>query len=444
MVVLRSAQRFIYDATQHSDLVFRLGTGLYSSMRTAPIVSKRLLPLLVLAILPALLWPTVPSTTASSAAQSVPPSGDYQRAVLVSWDGVRRDVLLELLEVADSTAPCWKNGDVYPVATGRLDAQGQPQFTCLPTLAGARPWDAPVGSPAYAPFQILASHTTNDGNTMTKPQHASMLTGLNAETHTLVGNRTKGQLAPGTTIYEMMMDLYDPVGETGRRDGTIFRTHMSSDRKYVGRAIYKWAKKSRALQKATGHGNGKGMLPGPLRHAEKSFKRWKKDEVELELAETDFFMFLHYKTPDWSAHRNGADSKAYRRVITETDRKLYNLLEMLRSYGWDDAAIVITTDHGFHKVHHTRDAGRNVFNTWLGAYNVNLSVGDIPSRTAADYCESFSDPTDCLADGPEEPMPAEDVVPNVFVTSVTPTLLDMFGIEWRSTTGIEGVSLYTP
>jgi hypothetical protein len=65
-------------------------------------------------------------------------------------------------------------------------------------------------------------------------------------------------------------------------------------------------------------------------------------------------------------------------------------------------------------------------------------------RTAEDYCLSHSDPADCLANGPKEPMPPEDVVPNVFVTDMAPTLLDMFGVEWRSTTGIEGVSLYVP
>ncbi len=374
----------------------------------------------------------------------MPPSGDYQRAVFVSWDGVRRDVLYDLLEVSDPLVPCWDNGDVFPVATGRVDAGGAPIFTCLPALAGAKPTDAPAGSPAYAPYQLFAAHTTNDGNTMTKPQHASMLTGQNTETHGLVGNRTKGQLAEGTTIFEYLMNTYDPVQPDGRRDGTIFRTHMSSDRKYVGRALYRWAKKSKALQRATGHGNGKGTLPGPLRHADKSFARWKAEEVELGLTETDFFMFLHFKTPDWSGHRNGADSRAYRRVITETDRKLYTLMDTLRTFGWGDAAILVTTDHGFNKVHHTRDAGRNVFNTWMGAYNVTLDLAQIPMRTTADYCESFSDPQDCLSNGPEEPMPPEDVVPNVFLTVVTPTLLDMFGIEWRGITPIEGESLYVP
>jgi hypothetical protein len=105
---------------------------------------------------------------------------------------------------------------------------------------------------------------------------------------------------------------------------------------------------------------------------------------------------------------------------------------------------LVTTDHGFHRDHHGRDGGRSVFHTWLAAYNVDLNTDDIPLRTSLDYCASHSDPAACLSVGPEEPMPPEDVVPNVLLTSVTPTLLDMFGVEWRANTQIEGVSLYRP
>jgi len=381
---------------------------------------------------------------AATPAAAQAPAGDYQRVVLVSWDGASRDVLLELLERTSPMVACWDDGDVFPVATGRVDSEGAPIYTCLPALAGARPTDAPAGSPAYAPFQMLASHTTNDGATMTKPQHASMLSGYNTETHGITKNVSKVRLAEGMVIYERLMNVFDPVGPDGRRNGTIFRTHHSSDRKYVGRALYRWAKRNRALQKATGHGNGQGDRPGPLRHVEKSFVRWSKDELDLGLTETDFFTFIHFKPIDWAGHRNGEGSRQYRKVIIQTDRKLYTLLEMLRFYGWEDAAVLITTDHGFHHANHVRNGGRTVFNTWLGAYNVDLSIDHIPTRTAADYCASHADPDDCLTNGPDVPMPAADVAPNVFVTSVVPTLLDMFGVEWRTSTDIEGVSLYTP
>lgn len=377
-------------------------------------------------------------------ARAAGPSGDYQRAILVSWDGVRRDVLFDLLQVSDPTVPCWASGDVFPVATGAVGPQGAPLYTCLPGLGGARPADAPMDAPAYAPFQVLASHATNDGNTMTKPQHASMLTGLNAETHGLTTNETKGGLEPDVTIYEILMNAFDPISPLGERNGRIFRTVHLSDRKYIGNSVCRWAKRSDALQVASSNGNDAGDRLGPVLKAQRSFDEWKQDELELGLSETDFFVFLHFKSPDWAGHRSGPASPAYYRSIVQTDRKLYALLDMLRRYGWEDTAVLVTTDHGFHRDHHGRHSGRNSFNTWLAAYNVNLSVDHIPMRTPQDYCASHVDPADCLANGPEEPMPPEDVVRNILVTSVTPTLLDMFGVEWRSTTGIEGVSLYNP
>ena len=390
--------------------------------------------------LPAFLISVVIGALAAPSALAAGPSGDFHRAVLVSWDGVRRDVLFDLLAVSDPSVPCWANGTVFPVAIG----QGTSSYTCLPMLAGARPPDLPAGSPIYAPFQMIAAHTTNDGNTMTKPQHASMLTGLNTLTHGIPLNETKGAVQPGVTIYEILMNALDPVSAIGERDGHIFRTLHSASRKYVGNAITRWAARSDALQIDTSNGNDANDRPGPLLKAERAFESWKQDEIALGLAETDFFVMLHFKSPDWAGHKAGAASSAYRRAIVETDRKLYTLLEMLGRYGWSDTAVLVTTDHGFHRDHHGRDGGRSVFNTWLAAYNVTLSTNHIPIRTSQDYCASHSEPVTCLTEGPEEPMPPEDIVPNVMITAVTPTLLDMFGVEWRSTTGIEGVSLYVP
>lgn len=392
----------------------------------------------------ALLWLVVSSAAVVPAARSGLTVGDYQRAILVSWDGVSRDVLLELLEVSDPATPCWSNGDVFPLATGRLNAQGAPVFTCLAALGGAKPSDAPAESPAYGPFQILASHTTDDGATMTKPQHASMLSGYNTESHGITKNVSKVRMPEGITIYEKLMDAFDPLPPGGRRNGFLFRTHHSGDRKYVGKALHYWAKRSRALQVKTSAGNSEGERPGALRYAARSFERWRLDAEARGLADPAFFMFLHFKSTDWAAHRNGEGSRQYRRAVVQTDRKLYTLMKMLRQYGWEDTAILVTTDHGFHRGFHVRNGGRTVFNTWMGAYNVHLSVDHIPMRTPADYCASHADPQACLADGPKVPMPAEDVVPNVYVTSVVPTLLDMFGVEWRTTSQIEGQSLYRP
>jgi arylsulfatase A-like enzyme len=157
-----------------------------------------------------------------------------------------------------------------------------------------------------------------------------------------------------------------------------------------------------------------------------------------------FFMFLHFKNPDTTGHVAGDGSRQYREAIMAADKRLYLLMEMVRQYGWNDTGILVTTDHGFDGVWHSRPSGRIVFNTWIAGYNVPLSAAGIPLRTEADYCASQEDPADCLANGPEVPMPPEDAVPNVHVTSVLPTILDMYGVEWRGDPLVAGQSLYQP
>lgn len=379
-----------------------------------------------------------------SVAGPVGPTGDYRRVLLLSWDGVRRDVLHELLERTDPLVPCWEEGDVFPMPTGRTDGGGNPLYTCLPALAGVKPSDAPADSPAYAPFQVIASHTTNDGVTVTKPQHASMLSGYDATHHGLTMNVSSTRMPQGAIVYERLMDAFDPVGIDGRRNGFVLRTHHSASRKFAGSSLYYWAKRSRALQVATGNGNEADGAPGPLKYAAASFAKWRAEAVVRGLEDPAFFLFLHFKSPDWAGHLSGDKSKQYRQAIVATDRRLYTLLEMLRSYGWSDAAVLVTTDHGFAGIHHGRDAGRIVFNTWIAAHNVHLTTDHVPIRDEAAYCASHQDPAACLADGPEIPMPPEDAVPNVLVTFVVPTILDMFGVEWRDTSEIDGDSLYVP
>jgi hypothetical protein len=366
----------------------------------------------------------------------------YQRVILVSWDGIRRDTLLELLD-ADPAAPCWRDGDVFPVPTGRLNGSGEPGYTCLPALAGIKPAGALETSPAYGPFQIFAAHTTNDGETYTKPQHASMFTGYDVLDHGLIGNKTAARIVPGITLYERLMDAFDPVTPTGR-NGFVFRTHHSADRKYIGSSIYYWAKRSRALQVTTSHGLETPGNPGAIKHATKSFAKWRADAIAHGLPDPGFFMFLHFKYPDTSGHVNGDGSRQYRQAIIQTDERLYQLFELLRQYGWTDAAVIVTTDHGFNGVYHSRNAGRDVINTWIAAHNVQLTTDHVPLRTAEDYCASQQDPADCTLNGPEIPMPPEDVVPNVILTSIAPTILDMFGVEWRSDPKITAESLYQP
>ena len=390
------------------------------------------------------LIPVVAAAAICAPTSDATPGAGYQRAILVSWDGVRRDVLHELLEKDDPAVPCWEGAAVYPVDTGRVRAGGEAIFTCLPALAGAKPAGVPESSPAYGPFQVIASHTTDDGTTMTKPQHASMLTGLDTEVHGLTDNISIARMPEGFTIYERLMNYFDPISVEGRRDGYVFRTHHSADQKFAGRSINFTAKRNRALQVSTGHGSEVGTSLGALKYAMVSFDRWKADAITYGQGEPSFFMFLHFKSTDWAGHVGGDRSRGYREAIVATDKRLYLLMESLRGHGWEDTPILVSTDHGFDGNQHSRNGGRTVFNTWLAARNVTLDTSGISTRTTQEYCASHASPADCLAGGPAAVMPPEDAVPNVYVTDIVPTILDMFGVEWRTTTNIQGRSLYNP
>jgi hypothetical protein len=257
-------------------------------------------------------------------------------------------------------------------------------------------------------------------------------------------NVSTARMPVGATIYERLMNAYDPIGPNGKRNGFVFRTSHAASKKYIGSSIHYWAKRSRALQIVTGHGSEEPGALGPLTYVQRNFELWRNQTDTLGLDEPRFLTFMQFKYPDITGHLNGENSRQYREAIVETDARLYLLMEMLRNYGWDDAAIIVTTDHGFHDIHHLRNGGRDSSNTWMAAYNVHLTTDDIPLRTPADYCAEQSNPADCLANGPEEPMPDRDIVPNVYVTFVTPTILDMFGVQWRTDPLMKGQSLYRP
>jgi hypothetical protein len=269
-----------------------------------------------------------------------------------------------------------------------------------------------------------------------------MLTGYNATDTGIMDNVSVARVPVGATVYERLMNAYDPVGPDGKRNGKILRTSHSASKKYVGSSIVYWAKKSRALQFFSGHGSEEEDALGPLTYVAKAFSMWRHDVDTLGLDEPRFFVFMQFKLPDITGHLNGEQSRQYREAIVDTDRRLYLLMEMLRGQGWDDAAIIVTTDHGFHDIHHLRNGGRDSFNTWMAAWNVHLTTDGVPLRTPEDYCAEYVDPADCLANGPAEPMPARDIVPNVYVTFVVPTILDMFGVDWNGDPKLKGQSLY--
>ena len=226
-------------------------------------------------------------------------------------------------------------------------------------------WQPHFGDGGFKRLQTRGAWFTNChypyAITTTGPGHASMLTGYDTTAHGITTNVSTVRMAEGLTIYERLMDQFDPPDVSGLRNGYLFRTQHSADKKFVGTSICYWAKRSRALQTLTGHGTEDGDSPGALRYAASAFLRWETEAAQHGLGAPSFFMFLHFKNTDWTGHIAGDRSKQYRQVIIATDRRLYLLLEMLRQHGWDDTAVLVTTDHGFAGIQHARNGGRSVF-----------------------------------------------------------------------------------
>lgn len=107
-----------------------------------------------------------------------------------------------------------------------------------------------------------------------------------------------------------------------------------------------------------------------------------------------FFAFSHFWEPDEAGHDYGEGTAAYQKVIVENDDWLGKVVATLKKQGiYDETAIYIVTDHGFDKQtmsHHF------AAHTWLVTNDV-VTLVDKGDRK-----------------------------------DVTPTLLQRFGIDWKS------------
>ncbi len=259
------------------------------------------------------------------------PAGAGDRVVLASWDGVRRDVLHELLQwqpLAEEPVPCPTSRlvTIYPVECNGYQ-------TCLPNLCR---------------FQIIDSNDT-EGKPLTRPQHAQMLTGYGPrETGEITNSGTAG-VPPGLTIYERIAAARPEV-----------RTVHVGGLKYIGQGVIHWATALGALNLAMRRGS-RDQYTGENTTAQ--------FQVGLDFIDGDpFFFFIHFKAADVVGHRAGARSNQYREAIMQNDAQLGSMLEILADYGvLDSTQVYVTTDHGFDGIFHTNINHATVSQTWIAS-----------------------------------------------------------------------------
>lgn len=273
---------------------------------------------------------TVCATAGSAAA------GD--RVVLISWDGIRRDTLQELLqwqELGETPEACPNARHEVVMPT---ECNGY--LTCLPNLCN---------------FQIIDSAVV-EGKPLTRPQHAQMLSGYGpAETGEITNAGTQG-LPPGFTVYERIA--------AARSD--VFTVHIAG-RKFVGMGIIRWAVRSGALRMDMRRG-GRDDYTG--------INTTKRVVEALDaIADSPFFLFVHYKAADVLAHSVGDGSKQYREAIIQNDLQLGAMLQLLVNRELlPTTEVYVTTDHGFHGIFHVNDEDPAIVDTWFASLRHDLGL----------------------------------------------------------------------
>jgi hypothetical protein len=162
--------------------------------------------------------------------------------------------------------------------------------------------------------------------TDTRTQHATMLTGVLADEHGVFANfppSCSALIPAGLTVFEQL-ETSDPALRTA---------FISSKPLILGRPTF---------------GNIEGVVDQFLVRGMASSGA--ADEA-ITLVENwqdqDFFIVVHFPTPDVVGHQSGVDSPEYADALLENDRQLGRLLGALREDVRAQTTVYILGDHGF-------------------------------------------------------------------------------------------------
>jgi hypothetical protein len=225
------------------------------------------------------------------------PAAAGKSVILISWDGLDRAVVKELLK--DNK---------------------------LPNLA------ALIKAGSFQEIQVKGHETE------TRPSHAEMLTGLSADV-TGVRSNGEGDAVPvGTTIFER---LKAAMGKDG------VATIMVVGKAYVGTLVPDGSRPSIDTFDAASR---RANVVGPLALA--ALEKHKRQR---------FMAFFHFLDPDSAGHGYGRDSQQYRQAAGLCDEWLGAMVELLKKEKLDGSTyFYVMVDHGFdvggHQHHNAPDS----------------------------------------------------------------------------------------
>ena len=195
--------------------------------------------------------------------------------------------------------------------------------------------------------------------TVTKPQHATMLTGCLADVHEVYDNANYKLIPDGITAYELI--------EANNSD---YKTaHISGKTDHFGEPTF-----GNIIPDVDFFQADKVNPPVNTDIAIDLINQWK---------DNSFFIVCHFRNPDNVGHKFGVTSLEYRRSIRNNDKQLGRLLEAMEANSADAETIVyVLSDHGFGcpgpKSHGCSP------NTFITSNDINLT-GDIFMKDVAGY-----------------------------------------------------------
>jgi predicted AlkP superfamily pyrophosphatase or phosphodiesterase len=260
------------------------------------------------------------------AGEEPPAAPERSRSVLlVSWDGVGRGLLKEMLE-ADK----------------------------LPNLA------AMVKTGSVHDIEIKG-HATE-----TRPGHAEMLTGLGPASTKIRSNASPGPIPAG-------LPLFDRLKKHFGRDGIA--TAAVTGKRYVGTLFAA----SRADIDVLDAGARLAADTGPAALAALAAAGKHKSGR--------FFVFVHFSDPDAAGHGYGHASRRQREATVTCDAWLGRMVEQLKKAGLGGStSVYVTADHGFDIGAHTHD---NAPHVWLVSNDKSVKRGgtqaDVPATVLARF-----------------------------------------------------------
>lgn len=215
------------------------------------------------------------------------------QVIINSWDGVEWSILQQMSE----------NGETPNlISLGQIHHMTDNQ-DCFPELFGRT-----------CPCMVTA----------TKPQHATMLTGVLSDEHLVRANgeNCSPPIPVGLTIYERILERH-PNTKTAH---IVTKPHMIGAGSQVFLNI-------QSVVDVFISGN----------YTQKKVTDYVIQLLNLWLND-DFIIFLHFRNPDSVGHRFGVNSQEYHDQIIEDDIQLGRLLVAI---GGRDVVLYVLSDHGF-------------------------------------------------------------------------------------------------